>query len=352
MSKLINLAFDKHNIYFYPYDKYYLKPSDLIKVYNNLKNKDVPISIFENTLNLEHILFKKGVNDPGLFTGFNLRHYITIKTVNSYFSTTFINYFQEHNRMLCVRNDKSLNGIDFFNKNRTFIEKNLKDITEENIKNYITQTLKYRPCSEFSPDWAVYVIKFFKCYMTVKNVLDMSVGRGSRMVGAAACDCNYYGTDPNKTTMKTNSIIRDFINIIDPGKKIELIVSGFEVPWENRLVLPQFDLMFSSPPYFDLELFVEGDGKMGNDQSTEKYKNLESWLKDFLKVCMVKAIRLLRPGGVMAINIDNSINPKQPNDYVNPMLSFNIIDATYIGNFTLYRNVGIYYTVWCWQKNI
>ena len=99
--------------------------------------------------------------------------------------------------------------------------------------------------------------------------------------------------------------------------------------------------MFSSPPYFDLEIYENND-----KQSIDRFSSLENWLENFLKVCMRKILSLLRPGGIMALNIDNPVHIKR--DYINPLLKFEFEGAVFIGVIRIFR--GAKFHTWCWQK--
>ena len=100
--------------------------------------------------------------------------------------------------------------------------------------------------------------------------------------------------------------------------------------------------MFSSPPYFDLEVFENSQ-----EQSYNKFNNLHLWVVDFMYVSMHKIIQVLRYGGIMAINIDNPFNKSM--DYVTPILQFSDPEAEYIGSI-VFKHSHLEYTTWCWQK--
>ncbi len=354
IKKLVKPAYDDTQIYHFPFLKYYIRPSELIPIYKSLKSEGFNLTVYTNLDDvyddIKNVIIKKDIDSDYLFKGFGLNAYVTIKIDTTYTFLKIVDYFQEYNRFICRRNNKKDNFLEVFEKNKKTIQKNTKPYTEWSIKNYILKEMRYVPCSEFSPVWYVSVIKFFQQYMNIENVLDMSVGRGSRMIAAASMGLNYVGTDPNETTNKTCNLMRDFFKLVDPSIKATCITSGFEENWEKDLVLPEFDIMFTSPPYFDLELFVEQDGKVGENQSIIKFKTLEEWLEGFLKQCIEKSGRLIRSGGIVALNIDNSFDTKQKDDYINPMLKFKFNDLVYIGNLTLYKKTANYYTVWCWQK--
>lgn len=74
-------------------------------------------------------------------------------------------------------------------------------------------------------------------------------------------------------------------------------------------VLPEldthsFDIVFTSPPYFDCEHY--GDVTTTPDtQSHRKFRHFEVWLHSFLFKVVGESIRLLRPNGVLVLNIND-----------------------------------------------
>ena len=64
-----------------------------------------------------------------------------------------------------------------------------------------------------------------------------------------------------------------------------------------------FDLIHTSPPYYNTELYEE-DGQ--HPQAWRKFGTLDQFRSGFLRVVLSESRRLLKPGGVLALNIDNS----------------------------------------------
>ena len=58
-------------------------------------------------------------------------------------------------------------------------------------------------------------------------------------------------------------------------------------------------MCFSSPPYFDLELYN------GEQTSTEKFKTYEDWLEGYLRPTIVNCSKYLVPGGNFIMSIKN-----------------------------------------------
>ena len=62
----------------------------------------------------------------------------------------------------------------------------------------------------------------------------------------------------------------------------------------------QFDLSFTSPPYFNLEKYSEDDCL-----STKNYDNYSLWLTDFVEPTIQNTYEYLKIGGYAMINIKN-----------------------------------------------
>lgn len=63
-----------------------------------------------------------------------------------------------------------------------------------------------------------------------------------------------------------------------------------------------FDIIFTSPPYFNLETY-------GTEptQSSIRYPEIALWRDSFLFATLKKVIQVLKSGGVLAINIKDSL---------------------------------------------
>lgn len=127
-------------------------------------------------------------------------------------------------------------------------------------------------------------------------MLDFSAGWGDRLVGAIAGDVKLYcGVDPNTGLQQGHS---EIINTFAKGNtdRFKIIYSPFQTA-----VLPEgvtFDLVFTSPPYFDFEIYTERDG-----QSVKDFPYLQDWIVKFLLESIHKAWQRLDTGGHLAIHL-------------------------------------------------
>jgi len=108
---------------------------------------------------------------------------------------------------------------------------------------------------------------------------DPCSGYGGRLLGAAAAGVEYIGTDVEPETVEGNSRLAEAL-----GYQAEIHLC----PAENFEV-PDVDLVFTSPPYFNRELYSQRE-----DQSWVKYgDSFESWVEGFLRP-VVRSARLAK----------------------------------------------------------
>ena len=60
------------------------------------------------------------------------------------------------------------------------------------------------------------------------------------------------------------------------------------------------DIVFTSPPYFTVERYSHDD-----TQSWVRYKEIDSWNKNFLHKAVKKAWKCLQKGGILLVNISD-----------------------------------------------
>ena len=132
------------------------------------------------------------------------------------------------------------------------------------------------------------------------RILDMSAGWGDRLLGAIALDAaEYRAFDPNAALQPGHDQIREMY--LEPAQRENFTVTytGFE-----RAELPEnhFDLMFSSPPFFDFEIYTR-DPQLAAAQSVGQYAQLNDWLRSFLFRSMEAIWRSVRVGGFVVVHI-------------------------------------------------
>ena len=198
------------------------------------------------------------------------------------------------------------------------LEQVLTEVNEQNIR--MATTLRKYVASQFKPS----IAKGFYDYFRSVNVLDFSAGWGDRLAGFYCGETtkSFVGIDPNTNNhpnyQKQVEFYKKHQTFFEEPKEVELICSPAEdvdfTKYENH-----FDTIFTSPPYFNVEKYSDED-----TQSYIRYKDIDSWNKDFLHFTLDKLIFTLKKDGVIAINISDVYNPNKKEYYeiCNPMNDF------------------------------
>lgn len=116
---------------------------------------------------------------------------------------------------------------------------------------------------------------------------DYSAGFGARLLGAASCNRRYFGMDP-LTKKELDNIIK-FLNLkdceISPQKSEEFI-------GEDNI----FDFCWSSPPYYNIEIFSK-------DKTFAYNHNKEYFLYNYWKPTLINMKKLLKPNCWFGVNV-------------------------------------------------
>ena len=146
-------------------------------------------------------------------------------------------------------------------------------------------------------------------------ILDPCTGYGGRLVGFLATalkhpGMKYVGVDPAPKQCAANRKMAEFFGM---GHQVELWQNAFEdciKRKRNREHLGKrdtFDLAFTSPPYFDLEIY-DGDAKT---QSRTRYPQYPAWRDGFLRPMIESVFDVLKPNRYFLLNIGDIKHKKQ-----------------------------------------
>lgn len=130
------------------------------------------------------------------------------------------------------------------------------------------------------------------------KVLDYSCGFGTRLLGlmSLGMDVKYCGYEPNTETYD------NLLRMIDYFKfNAEIKKSGSE---SDDLFDDKFDFVFSSPPYFNVEIYCDEP-----EQCYNKFPVYEDWLEGYWRKTVKNIDSMLASGGTFAINIGGDANP-------------------------------------------
>jgi hypothetical protein len=206
-----------------------------------------------------------------------------------------LDYFFLHHRIKA----KTKRHISFFEamKNKDLIKhlntlvvrykkKSLSEYDDDGLlkAQYSVFQLYYGTVNQFRPMIAKWV------YSTLKpkvGILDYSAGWGGRCLAAMSMGIPYIGVDAN-TKMQT--AYGDMIDTLDPEAKVQMIFQPSETIDFSRF---QYDLVFTSPPYFMIEEY----------ERMPAYGSKQGFLEKFFIPVTLNAWQGLEPGGNMALNI-------------------------------------------------
>jgi hypothetical protein len=137
-----------------------------------------------------------------------------------------------------------------------------------------------------------------------KRVYDFSAGWGDRLIAALATPTvqMYVATDPHKALQPMYNKILSELN--QTGKLCICKDQRAEVYEPHKEFGSTFDLVLTSPPYFDCERYAAGTPDEKN-QSWFLYSTVSEWLNGFLFPSLKNAAACLTKGGFLVLNISD-----------------------------------------------
>ena len=258
--------------------------------------------------------------------------YLYINTQSSdYDLDKLVDCFTGLQRMKCKREGRDLSPFAAWNNKEymTFVIEQYMD-KKENLTSFnlresfykLNSALpeKYRnmECNFFKATLAASVYNLFLRNKPHKRVLDISAGWGDRLLAALSANLEtYLAYDPN-TALQSGykEMIDEFIPDDADKEHYQVISAPFETA-ESNLRGKTFDLVFTSPPYFDLEVFTtEGE------QSIISHSTFDKWMVHFLFQSLYLAWDTLAADGNMVIHIDDFSKGDKKHRIIEPMVLF------------------------------
>jgi hypothetical protein len=293
------------------------------KIYYKFNKKQ----IINDVKKFEPIIY---TNIPNLIKKYNIKKY-----KNSYFIikedyekskniNNITDYFSEHIRIKCSFGDY-LSPKEYWNKNKNFIT---RDNSIENIREIIYKNTKL--CNNFRITVVLTILNYFK----PEKYLDISAGWGDRLLGSILYKIKFYvSCDPN---LELHDCYKKIIEKFVPKYKQKNFIihkTGFI---EAPIIQNNFDIVFSSPPFFDLEKYSNF-----NQDSFTKYKTEKEWCDKFFVPSLIKAYNLLKNNGYMILYMGGS-------EYI--LKQMHILDKlmTYCGIIYFYEKIPR--AMYVWQK--
>jgi 16S rRNA G966 N2-methylase RsmD len=204
----------------------------------------------------------------------------------------------------------------------------LYEPTKQNLKTCLA--LRKYIASQFRASAAKCIYEAFEG----KDILDFSSGWGDRLAAFMATDgaSSYTGIDPNDSL---HDGYQAQINQFNSGKSVEMNNACAEEFEHTR----KYDLVFTSPPYFNIEKYSECE-----NQSFKKYKKIDVWLNEFLFKAINGFWGNLKESAVVMINISDVYSNHTVNRICDPMNDYiaTLPNAKYLGciGYRMQKRIG------------
>jgi 16S rRNA G966 N2-methylase RsmD len=281
------------------------------KIINKYKKMEYPYYFYAYKFNKKEYMNEFNKYKPIIYRQIpsELSKYKLSKYNNSYFiiksnylQESFINdlsdYFTEKVRVKCQLLN-FLTPLEYWKKNKDEIIKislqKYNEITILTLSEIIYKNSKL--CNNFRITVSSAVLQYFK----PKSWLDISAGWGDRLISAIINKVDLYvSSDPN---LELQPCYKNIINKLVPKTKRKNYIihpTGF---LEAPITQNNFDLLFSSPPFFDLEKY-----STFTQDSFTQFKTQKSWTDNFFMKSLVKSYNLLKLNGFMVLYIGNFDN--------------------------------------------
>jgi transposase len=267
----------------FPYDSF--SKSELNKDYQKL---------LQSTQKLSNKLIKSGDSGKKIFKHF-CRHYYSVSSISK---VSFVDAFKNDELLKSVINNRL--GISY---KETF------NITGNMLKQGFRNSRACFAASIFKPEVAKYIYDNYAPENA--SVLDISAGFGQRMLGALASNNvdHYTGIDPWSETIQ---VIESMYNFIGKPKSVKLENVGSE----NYIPDRKFHLCFSSPPFFNKEIY----------DKTHIYNfGMESFIKEYWHPTCKMVKEALYDSSYFIINMDKDLFEKMEHP------GFELVDIIYVG---------------------
>jgi 16S rRNA G966 N2-methylase RsmD len=287
----------------FPLKRLNYSDNDICSMFNKLKKYS-----YDDRLICDEYYCVKNLGFPKIDYLFKGRPMLLLSKKTDYEDFNILSdMFNEINRLKARRYDSKLSPYDYFYKNieevikysQTYYKKTDPASLRESLYHLSSEATSFRPTN------IMFAIQFFKC----KNVLDFSAGWGDRLIGAMAAGVKYTGVDPNSNLFPKYKEMIDFF--ADKPQNYVMINSPIETA---KLEKETYDLVFTSPPYFDLEIYSEE-----KTQSVAGMPSERKWFDNFLKVAIKKVYDALDWNGYLVIIINQKNNKEY---YVKWMLDY------------------------------
>jgi hypothetical protein len=135
-------------------------------------------------------------------------------------------------------------------------------------------------------------MKYYRMFKP-KSILDFTMGWGGRMIGACAMDVPHYiGIDLNTNLKEPYEKMVEFVKPYTNTKITLMFKDALKVDYSKLT----YDMVLTSPPYYNIELYNKTTAKTQDD-----------WDKEFYEPIIQKTWAGLQKGGHYCLNVNTEI---------------------------------------------
>lgn len=207
----------------------------------------------------------------------------------------FVDYFTFPARLETI-GIKGFNYFDFLQDTEYQKKKYIKNLLDyqkgddRQVALYRVFKLHAGSIGLFKPLTAMELYSRFKPH----SVLDPCMGWGGRLVGACALDVpNYIGIDMNKSLKEPYTQMVKKLKQLGTKTRIKLMFKDALKVDYSKL---DYDMVLTSPPYYNLEIYE------GTESKTE-----EEWEQEFYIPLFINTYKHLKKGGYYALNVPQKL---------------------------------------------
>jgi len=234
----------------------------------------------------------KNITEEEAIKDFEHEKQIDLKKVSNEtrIGNKFVDYFTFPARLETI-GIKGFNYFDFLQDTEYHKKKYIKNLLDyqkgddKQVALYRVFKLHAGSIGLFKPLTAMEVYSRFKPH----SVLDPCMGWGGRLVGACALDVpNYIGIDMNKSLKEPYTQMVKKLKQLETKTRIKLMFKDALKVDYSKL---DYDMVLTSPPYYNLEIYE------GTESKTE-----EEWEQEFYIPLFINTYKHLKKGGYYAFD--------------------------------------------------
>jgi len=231
---------------------------------------------------------------------------VTLNHINAQSTVGLIIIKRNMPHLYEVKNYKGMSISSLWSKD--ILEKVLRINRKTHSSTYVSEIIRQIGFAAGTSKVTIYrplLTKRIVEYFGAKNVLDPCIGWGGRMLGSVCIpDVKYTGFEPCVKTYEGLCRIRDSVGIGDN-------TTIYNLPAETGLesLHREYDMILTSPPYYNLEIYADEDTQSHN------YGSYEEWVDKFLRPVIRMAISKLVSGGKSCWSVKNFKTDKTYNLY-------------------------------------